>query len=105
MGNRSYRKKVSCTAMTTAAKEIAKQALLLSEEDRHYVIEVLAGSMSRTVDPDVEDAWRIEYERRINDKEDGRVELIPAENLIQEMRRWMDEEMARSDRTEGKTRA
>ena len=84
--------------MTTAAQEIAQKALQLSEEDRHYVIEVLNNSISHDVDPEIEEAWRLEFERRIKDVDEGKVELIPADNLIEDMRRWIDEEVAGSDR-------
>lgn len=90
------------TAMTTAAQEIARKALQLSEEDRQYVIEVLSNSISREVDPEIEEAWRLEFERRIKDVDEGKVELIPADNLIEDMRRWIDEEVAGSDRTSSK---
>ena len=78
---------------------------MLSEEDRHYVIDVLSKSISHAVDLEIEESWRIETERRIKNIDEGRTQLIPADNLIQEMRRWMDEEVARSDRTPGETRA
>jgi len=91
--------------MTTAALEIARKALELSEEDRQYVIDVLNKSFSREVDPHVEEAWRVEFERRIKEVDGGKVELLPADSLIEDMGRWIDEEVAGSNRAPGETGA
>lgn len=87
--------------MTTAAQKLAQKALQLSEEDRHYVIEVLSSSFSRHVDPEIEKAWEEEIERRVKDMDEGTVELLPMEDVLQDMKRWIDEAADRKDSIEG----
>lgn len=87
--------------MTTAAQKIAQEALQLSEEDRHYVIEVLSNSFSRRVDPEIEKAWEEEIERRVKDIDEGKVELLPMEDVLQDMKRWIDEAADRKNTGEG----
>ena len=87
--------------MTTAAQKLAQKALQLSEEDRRYVIEVLSNSISRHVDPEIEKAWEEEIERRVKDIDEGKVELLPMEDVLQEMKRWIDEAADRKDSSEG----
>jgi putative addiction module component (TIGR02574 family) len=89
------------TAMTTSAQEIAQKALQLSEEDRHYVIEVLNNSFSRDVDPEIEKAWEEEIERRVRDIDEGKVELIPMDDVLRDMKRWINEAADRKNPGEG----
>lgn len=51
--------------MKGSVSEVFEAALALSEEDRGRLAEKLVQSLDREVDPDVEEAWAAEIERRL----------------------------------------
>jgi putative addiction module component (TIGR02574 family) len=51
--------------MNGSVSEVFEAALALSEEDRGRLVEQLVQSLDREVDPDVEEAWSAEIERRL----------------------------------------
>jgi putative addiction module component (TIGR02574 family) len=62
--------------MTTKAKKLLAEALLLSTAER----EALAGELFESLetdDPDAEAAWQSEIERRIAELDQGNVKPIP----------------------------
>ena len=67
--------------MSTHVTELFKQASILSEEERATLAGLLIESLESEVDPDVEEAWRIEIERRLAELDAGTVETVPWDEL------------------------
>jgi putative addiction module component (TIGR02574 family) len=70
----------------TTSNEIIDAAMSLPPEVRAQIAEQLLDSL----DPDraqIDAAWAIEIESRIQEIEEGRVELIPHEQVIEQARR------------------
>lgn len=67
--------------MSMTLKEIEREALLLSENDRLHLIDRLSESLE---DPgsEIEKSWAVESERRLDELLDGRVKGIPAEETL-----------------------
>jgi putative addiction module component (TIGR02574 family) len=59
---------------------IEAQALKLTAEERARLADRLLSSLSE--DHEIEEAWAVEVERRIEAVESGRVQLIPAAEAI-----------------------
>jgi putative addiction module component (TIGR02574 family) len=54
-------------------------ASALSEQERATLAGLLIESLESEVDPDVEEAWRVEIERRLAELDSGAVETVPWE--------------------------
>lgn len=67
-------------AMSNHLESVEAQALRLTAEERAQLADRLLASLFE--DQDVEDAWAIEVERRIEEIEAGRSILIPAADAI-----------------------
>jgi putative addiction module component (TIGR02574 family) len=70
----------------TTSNEIIDAAMSLPPEVRAQIAEQLLDSL----DPDraqVDAAWAVEIESRIQEIEEGRVELIPHEQVMEQARR------------------
>ena len=65
--------------MSTHVTELFAKASILSEEERATLAGLLIESLESEVDPDVEEAWRIEIERRLAELDSGAVETVPWE--------------------------
>jgi putative addiction module component (TIGR02574 family) len=65
--------------MTTHVTELFEKASVLSESDRATLAGLLIESLESEVDPDVEEAWRLEIERRMAELDSGAVETVPWE--------------------------
>ena len=65
--------------MSTHVTELFEKASILSEEERATLAGLLIESLESEVDPDVEEAWRIEIERRLAELDSGAVETVPWE--------------------------
>lgn len=65
--------------MVTNRDDIFRGALLLDEQDRADLIAALIESLDSEVEEGVEEAWRIEIERRAKSLESGAVQSIPWE--------------------------
>lgn len=65
--------------MSTHITELFEKASILSEKDRATLAGLLIESLESEVDPDVEDAWRVEIERRVAELDAGTVEAVPWE--------------------------
>jgi putative addiction module component (TIGR02574 family) len=63
------------------AAEVLKDALSLPVEARAALVDSLLESLDTEVDEDVEEAWRVEIEKRIAEIDSGAVELIPWEEV------------------------
>ena len=67
--------------MSTHVTELFKQASILSEEERATLAGLLIESLESEVDPDVEEAWRVEIERRVAELDAGTAKTVPWETL------------------------
>jgi putative addiction module component (TIGR02574 family) len=63
--------------------EIEAEALLLSSQERAHLAEVLIASLDE--DLALEQAWAAEAERRYEEIRSGRVQTIPAEQVMAEL--------------------
>jgi putative addiction module component (TIGR02574 family) len=73
--------------MATSRDDIFRGALSLAERDRADLIAALIDSLDSEVEEGVEEAWRIEIERRAKDLESGAVKSIPWEVVRERLAR------------------
>ena len=67
--------------MAASRDDIFKKALGLSEADRAELIGVLVDSLDSETEEGVEEAWRLEVERRARELESGAVRSIPWDDV------------------------
>lgn len=67
-------------------EEILRAALELPPEARAMLAGNLLESLDDSAQTDLDAAWSEEIERRIRDIDEGRVELIPGEEVLSELR-------------------
>ena len=67
--------------MSTHVTELFAKASILSEEERATLAGLLIESLESEVDSDVEEAWRVEIERRLAELDAGTVETVPWETV------------------------
>ena len=65
--------------MSTHVTELFEKASILSDKERATLAGLLIESLESEVDPDVEEAWRVEIERRLAELDAGTVETVPWE--------------------------
>jgi putative addiction module component (TIGR02574 family) len=58
--------------MSTHVTELFAKASILSEQERATLAGLLIESLESEVDPDVEEAWRVEIERRLAELDSAR---------------------------------
>jgi putative addiction module component (TIGR02574 family) len=73
--------------MSSVLSDLKKKASQLSEQERAELALSLIESLDGPSDPDVEQAWRKEIERRVGQVERGEVQLIPGEEVFARVRR------------------
>jgi putative addiction module component (TIGR02574 family) len=67
--------------MSTSLQSVVADALSLSTQDRNVLIGTLVASVTAPLHPD----WDAEIDRRLDDLEAGRAELIPADEVFAEL--------------------
>jgi putative addiction module component (TIGR02574 family) len=72
--------------MDIQAEQILQSALNLSPDDRVEIAESLILSLDEKRAAEIESAWAAEIKRRIASIERGEVTLIPADEVMREMR-------------------
>jgi len=72
--------------MSTRFEDIKEKAAQLSELERAELALALIESLDGPPDADVEEAWRIEVERRLAQIERGEVQLIPGDEVLERLR-------------------
>ena len=70
--------------MTTSVEAIEAEALRLPAADRSRLLERIAVSLQ--VDPEVEEAWEREAERREAELAAGTAQLVPGEEALARLR-------------------
>lgn len=73
--------------MSDMLTELKKKAAQLSDAERAELALSLIESLDGPGDPDVEEAWRVEIERRIGQIDRGEVQLIPGDEVFARLRR------------------
>jgi putative addiction module component (TIGR02574 family) len=63
--------------MSTQAEQVLGDAMKLTEADRADLAARLLESLDPEVDQGVEEAWRVEIERRLDALEKGQVKAVP----------------------------
>ena len=72
--------------MSTTFEDIKEKAAQLSELERAELALALIESLDGPPDADVEEAWRIEVERRLGQIERGEVQLAPGDEVLERLR-------------------
>jgi putative addiction module component (TIGR02574 family) len=73
--------------MSDMLAELMRKAFQLSDTERAELALSLLESLDGPADPDVEEAWRLEIERRIGQIDRGEVQLIPGDEVFARLRR------------------
>ena len=73
--------------MSDTLTELKEKASKLSEAERAALALSLIESLDGPPDPGVEEAWRIEIERRVGEIERGEAQLIPGDEVFARVRR------------------
>ena len=71
--------------MTTTAK-LTEEILSLPCEDRIRIVETILESLNAPDDKNIEQAWTVEAERRIDDLNAGLVQSIPGAEVFADIR-------------------
>jgi putative addiction module component (TIGR02574 family) len=72
--------------MSTTFEDIKEKAAQLSELERAELALALIESLDGPPDADVEEAWRIEVERRLGQIERGEVQLLRGDEVLERLR-------------------
>jgi putative addiction module component (TIGR02574 family) len=67
--------------MARSARELFEEAMRLDPEERATLMRLLIETLDAGSEEGVEDAWRIEIERRMAELDSGAVETVPWEEL------------------------
>jgi putative addiction module component (TIGR02574 family) len=73
--------------MASTLSDLKKEAAQLPEHERAELALSLIESLDGPADPDAEEAWAQEIERRVRQFEKGEAELVPAEEVFARIRR------------------
>lgn len=73
--------------MSNMLAELKQKASELSDAERAELALSLIESLDGPADPDVEEAWRLEIERRIGQIDRREVQLIPGDEVFARLRR------------------
>ena len=73
--------------MSDSLAELKRKAAQLSEAERAELALSLIESLDGPADPNVEEAWRREIERRVAQIDRGDVKLIPGDEVFARLRR------------------
>lgn len=73
--------------MSETLADLKKRAAQLPDTARADLALSLIESLDGPADPEVEDAWRVEIERRIGQIDRGEVQLIPGDEVMAQLRR------------------
>jgi len=73
-------------SMNTESRHLLQSALALPESDRAEIAASLIHSLDTGSDEDVDEAWAMEIQRRIESIDNGEVRLVPWDDVMREMR-------------------
>jgi len=67
--------------MARSARQLFEEAMRLDPEERATLMRLLIENLDAESEEGVEDAWRVEFERRMAELDSGSVQPIPWEEL------------------------
>ena len=73
--------------MSTILAELEQKAIELSPEERSRLALFLIESLEPADEGDIEEAWRIEAERRFAEVDSGEARLVPGDQVFANVRR------------------
>jgi putative addiction module component (TIGR02574 family) len=76
--------------MTTQAEQILQSALSLPPDERERIAESLLLSLGGETQEEIDAAWAEEIKRRIESIDKGEVKMIPADEVMRELRAKLD---------------
>ena len=71
--------------MNEVYEDVANAALALPPEARAMLAEDLVASLESSQE-EIDEAWRVEIERRVKEIQQGKVHLVPGEQVMSELR-------------------
>lgn len=71
--------------MTTTVETLEAEAMQLTPAERARLVERLIASLD--IDPEVEEAWAVEVERRHAEVESGAVSLLPGPETLAKLKK------------------
>ncbi|MEQ8785395.1 MAG: addiction module protein [Pirellulaceae bacterium] len=71
--------------MNTKSQEVLQAALSLPESDRATIAASLIQSLDTQTDAEVDAAWAVEIQRRLEAIDKGEVQLIPWDDVMREI--------------------
>jgi len=74
-------------SMSTILAELEQKAIELSPEERSRLALFLIESLEPADEGDIEEAWRIEAERRLAEVDSGEARLVPGDQVFANVRR------------------
>ncbi len=72
--------------MADPARELESRALRLPAKERARLAERLIASLDQATDPDAQQLWLEEAERRLDELESGSVSSVPADETFEKAR-------------------
>lgn len=73
--------------MSTVLDELKQKATQLSESERAELALSLIESLDGEADTGIDEAWRVEIDRRVAEIDQGEVQLIPGDEVFARLRR------------------
>jgi putative addiction module component (TIGR02574 family) len=73
--------------MSTIDEDLLQRVLSLSPDQRTALIDKLLESLNLPIDPEIDAAWAEEAERRADEVRSGSTELVPGEQVFDDIRR------------------
>jgi len=67
--------------MARSARELFEEAMSLDPQERATLMRLLIEALDAEIEEGVEDAWRVEIERRMAELDAGSVEAVPWEEV------------------------
>lgn len=80
-------KRCNILIMPITLDQIVEEARRLPREQVAELVDRLTLTLHQAMDPAVEDAWKVEAQRRVAEIESGRVQGIPGEEVSARVRR------------------
>jgi putative addiction module component (TIGR02574 family) len=75
--------------MTRAVADIERDIRALTAQDREQLLRLLITQLDEPSDAGVDQAWRIESERRVAEIESGSAKVVPGTQVMEEARKYL----------------
>ena len=77
--------------MSTILEQIGRDALALPARERAQLVDKLWESLGDTASPNLSDEWWAEIDRRRREIDEGKVRMIPGEEVMHEAQTMLDQ--------------